>query len=256
MFKVSNSNDWSLLVTVEHQSNNQRHGSYVPPVRILFEDNHLLVVQKPPNVPSQADRTGDPDMLSLLKADLKERYMKPGRVFLGLVHRLDRPVGGVMVFAKTSKAAARLSDQIRRRTFAKRYVAVVAGCPRQHTGRLEHHLVKIEDENRVVIADHAGTDTKRACLDYEVLEAQESLSLVRIHLLTGRRHQIRVQLASLGCPIVGDRKYGTPTERYDQPVALWAVEIELDHPTLRERMTFGCGPPAVWPWNVFDTPAD
>ena len=154
-------------------------------IALLYEDTHLLVVEKPVNMPTQGDASGDPDLLSLLKEDLKVRYQKPGQVYLGLVHRLDRPVGGVMVFAKTSKAASRLGEQIRTGGFKKTYLAVVHGQP-EKSGRLEHFLLKDRATNIVQVVSSAATGGKKAILEYEVLTEKEGLSLVRINLLTGR----------------------------------------------------------------------
>ncbi|MCX7708280.1 MAG: RNA pseudouridine synthase [Clostridia bacterium] len=221
------------------------------PVNIIYEDNHLLVVEKPVNIPSQEDETRDPDMLTILKSYIKEKYNKPGEVFLGLVHRLDRPVGGAMVFARTSKAASRLSEQIRSREFKKVYLAVVNGIPAKKQGRLQHYLYKDERTNtvRVVDADYPGA--KEAILEYTTLESQEGLSLVRIQLHTGRPHQIRVQFANVGNPLFGDQKYGAGINRAGQQIALWSNRITLVHPTMKEERVFECQPPQSFPWNSF-----
>lgn len=220
-------------------------------IRVIYEDNHLLVVEKPPNIPTQADESGDPDMLSLLKADLKARYQKPGNVYLGLVHRLDRPVGGVMVFAKTSKAAARLSEQVRTHQFEKTYLAVVHGIPEPSQNRLRHFLLKDAATNtsRTVSAEQDGA--KEAVLDYQVVQTSETLSLVEIHLLTGRSHQIRVQMATIGHPLYGDQKYGTIVNRPGQQLALWAAALAFNHPTKGEDMVFSSRPPEIFPWSLF-----
>ncbi len=219
-------------------------------VPILYEDNHVLVAVKPPNMPTQEDDSGDLDLLSWLKEDLKRRYHKPGNVFLGLVHRLDRPVGGVMVFARTSKAASRLSDQVRTRTMKKTYRAVVRGNPGTG-GRLRHFLAKEAGTNtvRVVKADQPGG--KEAILDYRLLGHSDGLSLVEIELLTGRPHQIRVQSASIGCPLFGDQRYGADVNRPGEQIALWAVRLAFEHPTLKEVMAFCSVPPADHPWTLW-----
>jgi len=175
---------------------------------MLYEDNHIIVVVKPRNIPSQEDKTGDLDMLSILREYLKLKYQKPGNVYLGLVHRLDRPTGGVMVFAKTDKAAARLSEQIRSGEVQKKYFAVAVGTLREKQGRLSHYLVKDERNNMVKAHAAAVENSKLAVLDYKVLDSAEGLSLIDVNLLTGRSHQARVQLASLGTPIYGDHRYG------------------------------------------------
>jgi len=179
-------------------------------VPILFEDNHLLVVQKPVNVPVQEDNTGDIDLLTFLKNEIKIRYKKPGNVYLGLVHRLDRPVGGVMIFAKTSKAASRLSDSLRKHSIDRKYLAVIRGNPPNNKGMLEHFLVKNTSENKVHIV------SKHAALEYETLGKTKNMSLVSVKLHTGRPHQIRVQLSAVGCPLYGDQKYGHKVNRPGQ----------------------------------------
>ncbi|MBQ9941810.1 MAG: RluA family pseudouridine synthase [Christensenellaceae bacterium] len=200
--------------------------------RILYEDNHLLVAVKPHMLPSQADSSGDEDMLTRLKAYVKEKYNKPGEVYLGLVHRLDRPTGGVMVFARTSKAAARLSQQIRTNQMQKTYLAVVNGRPPKE-GQLEDWLVKDVKTNTVRVGTPA--EGKHALLSYRVLEQQADKSLVEVQLHTGRSHQIRVQFASRGWPLLGDARYGKAEGRH---LALFAWKLELTHPTKKESMVF------------------
>jgi 23S rRNA pseudouridine1911/1915/1917 synthase len=220
-------------------------------IKILYEDNHLLVVVKPPNILSQGDSTGDEDMLTILKNDLKARYDKPGNVYLGLVHRLDRPVGGVMVFAKTSKSASRLSESIRNENFGKTYLAVVHGIPEKREGTLVHHLFKDEASNTVSVVPEASGKGKRAVLDYKTKTSSEKLSLVEIDLRTGRSHQIRVQFATIGCTLYGDQKYGAAMNKPGQQLALWSARLCLEHPTLRQPMSFESSPPEEYPWNVF-----
>ncbi len=203
-------------------------------MKILFEDNHLLVVEKPINVPMQEDDSKDLDLLSMGKAYLKEKYQKPGNVYLGLVHRLDRPVGGVVVFAKTSKAASRLSEAIRTDQMIKTYEAVVEGpLPNQST--LIDYLIKDEKTNtsRVTDAKHG----KYCELSWEFLRSNETRHHVRIHLKTGRSHQIRVQFASRGCPLVGDQRYN-PSSKVGQQLALWAIELSFPHPITQDMLHF------------------
>ncbi len=216
-------------------------GYAAPGVRVLYEDNHLLVVEKPVNLPVQADLSGDEDLLTLLKAYVKRRYDKPGEAYLGLVHRLDRPVGGVMVFARTSKAAARLSEQFRTREARKRYVAVVRGTPRPEA-LLTDWLYKDETtfSSRAVAPNTEGA--KEARLRYDLLAQDEGRALLDVELFTGRPHQIRVQLANAGLPIEGDQRYA-PLARPGVQIRLWAYALTLTHPTLREPMTFFCAPP-------------
>jgi 23S rRNA pseudouridine1911/1915/1917 synthase len=218
---------------------------------ILYEDNHLLVVVKPANLPVQADASGDPDLLSLLKADLKERHQKPGNVFLGLVHRLDRPVGGVMVFAKTSKAAARLSEAIRTRQFHKEYLVVVHGSFVLPAGTLHHYLRKNSYTNITQAFAIPEPGAKEALLSFNVLAEADQLSLVRVQLQTGRSHQIRVQFAVTGHPLWGDQKYGADYNQPGQPIALWAERIGFQHPTLAKQMEFSAASPRDYPWSLF-----
>ncbi|MDO4392767.1 MAG: RNA pseudouridine synthase, partial [Clostridium sp.] len=178
-------------------------------LKVIYEDNHIIVVEKPANIPSQGDKTGDLDMLTIIKAYLKEKYNKPGNVYLGLVHRLDRPVGGVMVFAKTSKAAARLSEQVREKVFKKKYLVIVNGKFEEKKGTLKDYLLKNERLNKSRVVEEGTKNSKYAELDYEVLkyDKEQNLSLLKINLHTGRHHQIRVQLSSRDHSIYGDAKY-------------------------------------------------
>lgn len=223
----------------------------VPGIKILYEDNHILVVVKPPNILSQGDSTGDEDLLTLLKNDMKIRYDKPGNVYLGLVHRLDRPVGGVMVFAKTSKAASRLSESIRNKEFKKSYLAVIHGTPTNLSGTLVDYLLKDEASNTVSIVSEASGKGKRAVLDYKVKAASGRLCLVEIDLHTGRSHQIRVQLSAAGHPLYGDQKYGAALNKSGQQLALWSARLGFEHPTLKQYLDFESNPPGEYPWNLF-----
>ncbi len=216
-------------------------------IKILYEDNHLLVVIKPVNLPVMADQSHDPDLLSLLKQDLKERWNKPGNVYLGLVHRLDRPVGGVMVFAKTSKAAARLSRQVQEHDFVKVYQAVVCGKA-DESGILQDRLIKDPRTNMVRITH--GTAGKEATLSFQRLAYQNDLSLIQIHLKTGRSHQIRVQFSARQLPLWGDQRYN-PAARPGQQIALWATSLTLTHPITQQRLTFSSELPQGRPWSLF-----
>ncbi|MFD2759930.1 RluA family pseudouridine synthase [Lentibacillus juripiscarius] len=218
-------------------------------IPILYEDNHLLVIEKPVNIPVQEDSTMDKDLLTMLKEDLKIRYQKPGNVYLGLVHRLDRPVGGVMVFAKTSKAASRLSDAMRRGAFDKDYLAVVRGRPSTSKAVLEDYLLKDRRENKVHIVSPNHNKAKKAVLTYEVIGQTNELSLLSIKLETGRPHQIRVQLASIECPIYGDQKYGQNVNKPGQQIALWSHRLAFEHPTKKDTTETESLPPSEYPWN-------
>ena len=218
-------------------------------VPVLYEDNHLLIVQKPQNMPAQADSSGDPDLLTVLKAYVKEKYNKPGDVYLGLVHRLDRPAGGVMAFARTSKAAARLSAQLKTRQMSRTYLAVVAGAIKED-GAFCDWLLKDERSNMSRVVPEGTPGAKFARLSYRVLGVCGGNTLVEVHLETGRSHQIRVQFANAGHPLSCDQKYNRGAERGD--LALWAWKLSLEHPTKKEPMTFVCLPPDHAPWNAFE----
>lgn len=217
-------------------------------IDVLYEDNHLLCVCKPANLPVQADASGDMDLLTLGKAYLKEKYHKPGNVYLGLVHRLDRPVGGVMVLARTSKAASRLSESIRTHQVDKWYLAVLDGIPGETSGTLVDWLEKDHDTNTVHISDAAHG--KRSSLSYERIAVHGSHALVRIHLETGRSHQIRVQFASRGLPLIGDQRYNPNPEKLQ--IALFACRLSFPHPVTKEIVTVEAKPPVSAPWNEFE----
>ncbi|CAM3282314.1 MULTISPECIES: RluA family pseudouridine synthase [Saccharibacillus] len=221
----------------------------VPPVPVLLEDNHVLGVVKPVNIPVQEDASGDPDMLTLLKRDLKLRHDKPGNVFLGLVHRLDRPVGGAMVFAKTSKGASRLSDAVRTHAIRKTYAAVTNGVPHKREGRLVDYLLKDERSNTVSVVPKGTPGAKEAILDYVVLADDGRRSLIRVELHTGRSHQIRVQMSRLGCPLFGDQKYGASQTKPGEQIALWSVRLRFPHPITKASTLLISMPPAVAPWT-------
>ena len=214
-------------------------------INVIYEDNHLLVVEKPINIPTQEDNTKDKDLLTILKEYIKEKYNKPGNVYLGLVHRLDRPVGGIMVFARTSKAASRLSEQVRNKTFKKTYNAVVIGNI-ENTGKLKDNLLKDEKRNIVKI-DKNG---KEAILNFIKLNYKNNMSLVEINLKTGRSHQIRVQMAHHGYPLFGDQKYNK-TSKVGEQIALFAKKIEFIHPTTNELLTFELDLPNRYPFTIF-----
>ena len=224
--------DWELL----KMKNN---------INILYEDNHLLVVEKPINIPVQEDESKDNDFLSILKEYIKVKYNKPGNVYLGLVHRLDRPVGGVMVFAKTSKCASRLSMQVRDNKFNKIYNAVVMN-EIDESGRFEDYLLK-DTRNNIVRVDKNG---KLAILEYKRLQYKNNMSLVEIKLETGRSHQIRVQFSSRGYPLYGDQKYNKSAIVGEQ-LALFAKKLEFYHPISNELLSFELDLPNRMPFKLF-----
>ena len=218
-------------------------------LEILFEDNHVIVAVKPANIPSQEDKTGDKDMLTLIKEYIKDKYNKPGNVYLGLVHRLDRPVGGVMVFAKTSKAASRLSEEVRSKSMQKHYLAIVNGKMEKEKDTLVDYLWKDEKKNTSYVVKEGKKNSKMAELDYEVLkyDEKEDLSLVKIDLHTGRHHQIRVQFSSRMHALYGDNKYhgrGAGTG-----ICLWAYKLSFKHPVSKEEMSFEKYPEKTGMWS-------
>ena len=224
-----------------------RSGAFSIPV--LYEDNHLLVVVKPANLPSQADASGDDDLLSILKGYIGEKYNKPGAVYLGLVHRLDRPVGGVMVFARTSKAASRLSETFRTHEQDRRYLAVVEGEIRDEK-TLVDYLLKDAKTGMVRAVKKDAPGAKMAKLTTSPVACRENLTLTDVQLFTGRSHQIRVQHANAGHPLWGDMRYGHG--RPGRQIALWAYQLKIDHPTRHEEMTFSCPPPMNGAWKLFE----
>lgn len=214
-------------------------------INILYEDNHLLVMEKPQNVLSQKDNTKDQDLVTKLKEYLKEKYQKPGNVYIGLVHRLDRPVGGVMVFAKTSKAASRLSKQVATHQMKKYYLAITEGVISENRGTYQDKIKRLENGNSII-----SEDGKEAILDYEVLKRNEksNKTLVKVALKTGRHHQIRVQFKFHGHPLCGDQRYGKEDKT---PIALYAYRLEFFHPTTKEKLIFQNLPPQKDHWTEF-----
>lgn len=210
-----------------------------PLIPVLFEDNHLLVIDKPAGLLSQSDSSGSPDVLTLMKEYVKEKYHKPGNVFLGLVHRLDRNTTGIMVIARTSKAASRLSEQFRKRTVEKIYQGVVSPPPQRSSGRLEHRMEKDEESRTASVAAEGRGET--AVLDYRLLRKNRERALLEITLHTGRFHQIRFQLSEAGWPVLGDSKYGS---EIPGKLALRCVRLAFDHPITGERLVFES--PASW----------
>ncbi|MBR2467615.1 MAG: RluA family pseudouridine synthase [Clostridia bacterium] len=216
---------------------------------VIYEDNHVIVVIKPQNVPSQEDSSKDKDMLTLVKEYIKEKYNKPGNVFVGLVHRLDRPTGGVMVFAKTSKAAARLSDQIKNNQLSKKYLAIVEGSVKVEKQKLVDYLKKNEKTNIVTVVGKAVSDAKYAELNYEVVDSVKDTTLLNVDLITGRSHQIRAQLSNMGNVIYNDFKYGSKTKGN---LMLWAYTLVFEHPVSKQKMTFKVLPESKGAWKLYE----
>jgi 23S rRNA pseudouridine1911/1915/1917 synthase len=221
-------------------------------LNVLYEDNHIIVVEKPVNIPSQADKTGDIDMLTIIKQYIKEKYNKPGNVYLGLVHRLDRPVGGVMVFAKTSKAASRLSEEVRLKQFEKKYLVIANGKFEKDKGELEDYLLKNQAKNMSKVVKEGTKNSKLAKLDYEVIKYDPdlNLSVVKINLHTGRHHQIRVQLSSRNHSIYGDQKYGG--RGHGKQICLWAYSLKIIHPITKQEMKFELYPQKIGSWKILE----
>ena len=221
-------------------------------LKVLFEDNHIIVVEKPVNIPSQGDKTGDEDMLTIIKSYIKEKYNKPGEVYLGLVHRLDRPTGGVMVFAKTSKAASRLSEQVREKQIEKKYLCIVDGELEKKKDTWKDFLLKNERTNTSRVVSKDTKNAKEAILDYEVIKYNEeiNLSVVKVNLHTGRHHQIRLQFSSRNHSLYGDQKYGTRGR--GKQLALWAYSLSFIHPITKVRMDFEDFPEKVGSWKILD----
>ena len=218
---------------------------------VLYEDNQIVVVIKPQNTPTMPDESKDDSLLSLVKEYVKEKYNKQGEAFIGLVHRLDRPTGGIMVFARTSKAAKRLSEQFQTHSVEKTYYAVVNGVVKTRFAQLTNYLKKDEKENIVKIVPMSENGAKKAELVYNYLEDNGKESLLEVKILTGRSHQIRLQLANVGHSLVGDVKYGKDKGRTSN-LGLWAGKLAFDHPTTKQRMVFiACPDTSVSPWDKF-----
>lgn len=228
-------------------------------IKMIFEDKHIIVAEKPPKVPSQSDKTEDLDMLSMLKAHLKRHYPAARNPYIGLVHRLDRPVGGLMVFAKTKEANARLSEEIRTKRFKKEYYAVVCGKPEKAKEELRDYLLKRQKINMSKVVSPETKNAKEAILEYEAIDSVDTdeygtLSLVKIALKTGRHHQIRVQLANASLPLWGDNKYNktfVKMKKWTQ-IALWATVISFNHPKDKKSCSFEAKPNKEFPFTLFE----
>ncbi len=221
-------------------------------MEVVYEDNHLIVVNKNCSEIVQGDKTGDTPLSETLKLWLKEKYNKPGNVFVGVTHRLDRPVSGLVVFAKTSKALVRLNDMFRNGEVKKRYWAIVKQMPEQESAELVHYLVRNEKSNKSVAYDREKPNSKRAVLGYEVIARSDRYALLEVDLKSGRHHQIRCQLAKIGSPIKGDLKYGAERSNPDGGISLHARSVEFIHPVSKELISLTAPVPADKLWQAFE----
>lgn len=219
--------------------------------RILYEDNHLIVLNKEPSEIVQGDKTGDEPLSEKLKSYLKVKYNKPGNVFLGVVHRLDRPVSGAVVFAKTSKALARMNELLKKRELKKTYWAIVKNPPPDQEGELTHHLVRNKKNNKTYVSKNPSNNSKEAVLRYKLLKQSKDYYLLEIDLKTGRHHQIRAQLSAIGCPIKGDLKYGFPRSNADASVSLHSRKVSFVHPVSHKQVEIIAPPPSDSLWDFF-----
>ena len=222
-------------------------------MEVVYEDNHIIIVNKQSGEIVQGDKTGDRPLSEFVKDYIKEKYQKPGAVFLGVVHRLDRPVSGLVVFARTSKALSRLNRMFAEGQVHKTYWAIVQDKPQQEEGVLEHWLVRQEKQNKSYAYDQERPDAKKAVLKYRLIGRSERYYLLEVHLMTGRHHQIRCQLAKMGCPIKGDLKYGARRSNPDGSISLMAHEISFIHPVSQEPIRIEAPLPADTLWSSFDT---
>lgn len=219
--------------------------------KILYEDNHLIIVNKQPGEIVQGDKTGDEPLSDKVKHYLKEKYNKPGEVFLGTVHRIDRPVSGIVIFAKTSKALARVNEMLREKTLKKTYWAVVKNKPQKAQDHLAAYLKKNEVKNKSFIHTQPTNGALLSELDYELISSSDKYFLLNVHPITGRHHQIRVMLAYIGCPIKGDLKYGSERSNKDGSIHLHARKVEFIHPVSKKEIQVICPPPDEPLWNFF-----
>lgn len=220
-------------------------------VEVVYEDNHIIIVSKRSGEIVQGDKTGDEPLSETIKAWIKEKYNKPGNVFLGVVHRLDRPVSGLVVFAKTSKALSRLNEMFRVGDVHKTYWAIVGKRPEQEEATLTHWIVRNEKQNKSYAYDKEVKNSKKAQLHYRVIGASQRYTLVEVQLMTGRHHQIRCQLSKIGCPIKGDLKYGSPRSNPDGSISLLSRFVEFVHPVSKEKITATAPLPDDPLWKVF-----
>lgn len=218
---------------------------------VVYEDNHLIIVNKSSSEIVQGDKTGDKPLAEMVKEYIKQKYHKPGNVFLGVVHRLDRPVSGLVVFARTSKALARLNEMFRTKEVHKTYWAIVGNCPSAEEGELVHWLVRNEKQNKSYAYDKEKPEAKKAILDYKLIGRSERYFLLEVDLKTGRHHQIRCQLAKMGCPIKGDLKYGSPRSNPDGSICLHARRVRFVHPVSKQEIDVEAPVPEGNLWHSF-----
>lgn len=219
---------------------------------VVYEDNHIIVVNKTSSEIIQGDKTGDTPLSEMVKQYLKEKYHKPGNVFIGVTHRLDRPVSGLVVFAKTSKALPRLNEMFRNGEVKKTYWAIVKECPKETEGELVHYLVRNEKQNKSYAYDKEVKNSKKAVLHYKLIGHSQNYYLLEVDLKTGRHHQIRCQLAKMGCPIKGDLKYGSPRSNPDGSICLHARTVQFVHPVSKEEIRLTAPVPEGNLWNGFE----
>lgn len=222
-------------------------------MKVIYEDNHIIVVSKTASEIVQGDKTGDTPLSELVKHYLKEKYNKPGNVFIGVTHRLDRPVSGLVVFAKTSKALARLNEMFKNGDVHKTYWAIVKNCPQETEATLEHYLVRNEKQNKSYAYDREKPGAKKAILHYKLIGHSENYFLLEVYLKTGRHHQIRCQLAKIGCPIKGDLKYGFPRSNPDGSICLHARRVSFIHPVSKELIELEAPLPEGNLWKGFQS---
>ena len=219
---------------------------------VVYEDNHIIVVNKTSSEIVQGDKTGDTPLSEMVKQYLKEKYNKSGNVFIGVTHRLDRPVSGLVVFAKTSKALPRLNEMFRNGEVKKTYWAIVKECPKETEGELVHYLVRNEKQNKSYAYDKEVKNSKKAVLHYKLIDHSQNYYLLEVDLKTGRHHQIRCQLAKMGCPIKGDLKYGSPRSNPDGSICLHARTVQFVHPVSKEMIRLTAPVPEGNLWNGFE----
>ncbi len=239
----------------ENNINNKLNNSYASEIideqQILFEDNHIIIINKKPSEIVQGDKTGDVPLSEKLKIYLKKKYNKPGNVFVGVVHRIDRPVSGIVIFAKTSKALSRINIIFNKREIKKKYLAVVEAKPQYESGNLIHYLVKEEKQNKSYVRNKDAKGASRAELNYNLIASSDNYYLLEVELLTGKHHQIRAQLAAIGCPIKGDLKYGAKRSNKDASIHLHAYKADFIHPVNLQKIEIIAPLPDETLWNYF-----